>query len=58
MALGRVDAAFRWLERAADENEPWVVFLAVDPIYKPLHADPRFAALVRRLGLASSRPPT
>jgi serine/threonine-protein kinase len=51
MALGHIDAAFRWFERAADEREPWVVYLAVDPIYEPLHADPRFGALVRRLGL-------
>jgi hypothetical protein len=55
LALGQVDAAFRWLERAADDREPLVIYLAVDPLYEPLRADPRFAALLRRLGLEPRR---
>lgn len=55
LALGQVDRAFRWLERAADDREPLVIYLAVDPLYEPLRADPRFAALLRRLGLEPRR---
>src|SRR5947199_4411948 len=54
-ALGRTDDAFRWLERAADEREPRVIYLGVDPLYEPLRADPRFVALLRRLGLKTGR---
>lgn len=50
-ALGRTDDAFRWLERAADEHEPRVIYIGVDPLYVPMRADPRFVALLRRLGL-------
>jgi len=52
MALGHTEAALRLLEEAAERREPWVVFLRVDPIYAPLRSEPRFAALVRRLGLS------
>jgi tetratricopeptide (TPR) repeat protein len=51
MALGRVDEAFRWLDQAVENREPWVVGLAADPLYRPLRSDPRFSALLRRLGL-------
>jgi len=54
-ALGRTDDAFRWRERAADEHEPRVIYLGVDPLYEPLRADPRFVALLRRLGLKTGR---
>jgi DNA-binding winged helix-turn-helix (wHTH) protein/Tfp pilus assembly protein PilF len=50
-ALGDSDAAFRSLERALDERAPGLVFLGVEPGWAPLRGDPRFAAVLRRLGL-------
>jgi len=49
--LGRKDEAFQWLERAIDRRESGVVDLQQDPFLRSLRADPRFAALVRRMGL-------
>ena len=51
MALGDRDGAMRWLERGADERTFWVMGLRTDHQYAPLHDDPRFLALERRLGL-------
>ena len=47
--LGQIDQAFRWLDRAFDERSHWLVWLRLDPRWKSLHGDPRFAALVSRM---------
>ncbi len=49
--LGENDRALAWLERAFQQRSSWMVHLNVDPRFDPLHADPRFADLVRRIGL-------
>jgi tetratricopeptide (TPR) repeat protein len=49
--LGDKDEAFVWLERAYEERFPWLIHLGVDPRVSNLRADPRFADLVRRIGL-------
>ena len=51
MQLGDKDAAFRWLERAYSERDGLLVHLESDPTWGPLRSDPRFADLVRRIGL-------
>jgi len=50
-ALGQKDEAFALLEKAYAEREEAVPYLKVERRFKPLRADPRFARLVRRLGL-------
>ncbi len=47
--LGEKDDAFRWLDKAFDERSHWLVWLRLDPRWKNLRDDPRFAALVERL---------
>jgi Tfp pilus assembly protein PilF len=45
------DHAFEWLEKDFQERENSLVFLAVDPQFVNLRSDPRFANLVRRVGI-------
>lgn len=51
IGLGEKDRAFEWLEKAYQERHPHLVNLKVQPVYDPLRSDPRFADLVRRVGL-------
>jgi eukaryotic-like serine/threonine-protein kinase len=49
--LGEKDEAFRLLEKAYDQHSPDIVFLAVDPFWYGMRSDPRYADLLRRIGL-------
>jgi tetratricopeptide (TPR) repeat protein len=51
LALGERDKALDLLTEAVDQREPAVLWLAVDPRVDPLRREPRFTALVQRLGL-------
>ena len=50
-ALGDREQAFRWLDQAAAERSFHLIHLTVRPELDPLRPDPRFKALVVRLGL-------
>ena len=49
--LGEKDAAFTWLEKSYDVRDKGLTYLKIDPCVDPLRSDPRFARLVRRVGL-------
>jgi DNA-binding winged helix-turn-helix (wHTH) protein/TolB-like protein len=49
--LGDKDQAFGWLEKAYGERSNSLVYLKLDPAFDSLRSDPRFAALVARIGL-------
>lgn len=51
IGLDEKDEAFVWLEKAFQERSNYLAFLKVFPIVDPLRSDPRFADLVRRVGL-------
>ena len=51
-ALGDREQAFRWLGQAEAERSFHLIYLKVWPELDPLRADPRFQALVLRLGLS------
>jgi len=49
--LGDKDQAFRWLNTAYQERDWCLVGLKTDFVLDPLRSDPRFAELVRKVGL-------
>ena len=54
--MGQADECFRWLERAYEERHPEMPIVARYLDLDPLRGDPRFVALMRRMGLPSSTP--
>ncbi|MGE3343723.1 MAG: winged helix-turn-helix domain-containing tetratricopeptide repeat protein [Vicinamibacterales bacterium] len=48
-ALGRMDEACAWLERALEERSYWLIYLDVDPALDPLRGDARFARIRERM---------
>jgi TolB-like protein/Tfp pilus assembly protein PilF len=49
--LADKDHAFAWFDRALEEGSPNLVDLKVEPGWDPLRSDPRFADLLRRVGI-------
>jgi TolB-like protein/Tfp pilus assembly protein PilF len=56
IGLGDKDNAFLYFNRAVDEHNDRLIYLAVEPIADPLRSDPRFQALLRRVHLSSQKP--
>jgi serine/threonine protein kinase/tetratricopeptide (TPR) repeat protein len=50
-ALGDKDEAFRLLEKAYEQHSSSMPNLAVDPFWYGIRSDPRYADLLRRMGL-------
>lgn len=48
---GNKEKAFEWLDRAFAERTAPLVYLRTDPLYAPLRSDPRYQALLVRIGL-------
>ncbi len=53
VGLGDKDRAFQWLQNSFAEHDDELLDLNDDPRVEPLHSDPRFQALARRVGLLS-----
>ncbi|HTW58875.1 MAG TPA: winged helix-turn-helix domain-containing protein [Terriglobales bacterium] len=51
IALGDKDSAFVWLEKAYAQHRSEMDGLRTDWVYEPIRSDPRFADLVRRVGV-------
>jgi len=49
--LGDKDEAFRLLEKSYQEHAATLPYLAVDPFWYGMRSDPRYADLLRRIGL-------
>ena len=49
--LGEKDQAFRWFETAYQERDRLLLNLKTDYGLDPIRSDPRFAELLRKVGL-------
>ena len=47
--LGQRDQAFAWFDTALDEFDMSMNYMPTDPLFKPLHSDPRWQPLIRKL---------
>ncbi len=52
IGLSEIEETFAALQQAYLDRFEWLVQFQVDPVWEPLHGDPRFAELLRRVGLA------
>jgi serine/threonine protein kinase/tetratricopeptide (TPR) repeat protein len=50
-ALGERNIAFDLLDEAYGKRDIRLTYLKTDPLYDPLRSDPRFAALLKKIGL-------
>jgi hypothetical protein len=48
--LGDRDHAFEWLNIARQEHNLWIPTLRTDFTFNSLHSDPRYTALVQKIG--------
>jgi len=53
-ARNEADQAFAWLERAFEQRDPGLSNLKTDPLLRPILADPRWRAFLRKMGFADS----
>ncbi len=50
IGLGERDRALEWLEKAYQDRSTYMVYAKTDPLLDPVRSDPRFAALLHRMG--------
>ncbi len=50
-ALKEIDKAFEWLDKSYQHHEESLCSLKIDPKMEPLRSDPRFHAILRKVGL-------
>ena len=51
LGLGEIDAVFEWFDRAVEERDQNMMPILSYAHFDPLRADPRFAALLRKMNL-------
>ncbi|HEY6806525.1 MAG TPA: winged helix-turn-helix domain-containing protein [Pyrinomonadaceae bacterium] len=49
--LGDQEQAFKWLEKAVEERDIWLMNLKVDPVFAKLRSNPKFTDLLARIRL-------
>jgi TolB-like protein/Tfp pilus assembly protein PilF len=53
LALGENDMVFKWLEKSYENHEESLCSIKVDTKWNPLRSDPRFADVLKKIGLLS-----
>jgi hypothetical protein len=51
VALGDTQQVFAWADKGLQDHSPLLVRMKVEPLVDPVRNDPRFAALMTRIGL-------
>jgi serine/threonine protein kinase/tetratricopeptide (TPR) repeat protein len=51
LGSGDIDKTFECLEKACDERNFWLIFLKADPGFDGLRSEPRYQALLKKIGL-------
>ena len=51
MGLGDKKATLNWLEQAYEERQPLLLYLPHDQSFAPLHSEPRYQALLKKMNL-------
>jgi hypothetical protein len=51
LGLGDKERALDGLEKAYEARSVWLVYLKEDKVYDPLRSEPRFIALLKKVGL-------
>ena len=54
VGLGEQSRAIEWLEKAYEARAPSLAYINVEPMFDSLRPDPRFQAVLMRLGLPRS----
>jgi len=54
LGLGNKEKAFEFLDKAFQERSAFLIHIQWDPRFDILHSDPRFAELLRRVGLPTT----
>jgi tetratricopeptide (TPR) repeat protein len=49
---GELDQAFKWFDKAYRLHDNDLLWIKVDPFLKSVHSDPRFSALLKKMGLS------
>jgi TolB-like protein/DNA-binding winged helix-turn-helix (wHTH) protein len=52
--LGRKEETIRYLEKSCEERDPHLVFLQSNPDFEFVHSDPRYRAIVKKMGLPAA----
>jgi tetratricopeptide (TPR) repeat protein len=52
-SVGELDSAITWLERAYERRDGMIVYLRGMPDFDPIRDDPRYQALLKKVGLIS-----
>jgi hypothetical protein len=47
---GEINTSLEWLEEAYQKHELHLMWLNIEPLFKPLHTDRRFEELLRKIG--------
>jgi len=56
LGLGRLDEAFEHYELAYEEREPFLAYFLLTWFPDPIRSDPRYLAIIKKIGLDEKRP--
>jgi tetratricopeptide (TPR) repeat protein len=56
LALGDLDSAFDWFDKALVQRDPNIVYAATDPDFEHVYTNPRFQSLLQRMRLYPDQP--